>query len=93
MSLSPFEIGMLACFGISWPTAIAKSLRTKNVSGKSPMFMGIVALGYVSGVLHKIFYSYNWVIWLYVLNFAMVSFDLYLYCLYSARAKANALKG
>lgn len=88
--MSPFEVGMLSCFGISWPTAIAKSLRTKNVSGKSPMFMAIVATGYISGILHKIFFNYDWVLWLYVLNFAMVSFDLFLYFRYSARAKAAA---
>lgn len=88
--MSPFEVGMLTCFGISWPTAIAKSLRTKNVSGKSPMFMFIVALGYISGTMHKIFYNYDWVLWLYVLNFTMVSFDLFLYFRYSAKAKAAA---
>ncbi len=81
--MSPFEAGMLICFGISWPTSIAKSLRTKNVSGKSPMFMAIVAMGYVSGILHKVFFNYDWVVWLYVLNFLMVSFDLFLYFRYS----------
>ena len=89
--MSPFEVGMLTCFGISWPTAIAKSLRTKNVSGKSPVFMIIVAIGYISGVLHKVFFNYDWVLWLYVLNFLMVSFDLFLYFRYSALAKARAM--
>ena len=87
MSMSPFEVGMLVCFGLSWPMSIAKSLRTKQVAGKSPLFMGIVDLGYVSGILHKIFYRPDWVVWLYVLNFAMVSFDLFLYFRYSARAR------
>lgn len=89
--MSPFEVGMLTCFGLSWPTAIAKSLRTKNVSGKSPLFMAIVALGYISGILHKVFFSYDWVLWMYVLNFLMVSFDLFLYFRYSALAKAKAM--
>ena len=81
---------MLVCFGISWPMSIAKSLKTKNVSGKSPMFMAIVDLGYVSGIIHKIYYRPDWVVWLYVLNFVMVSIDLSLYFLYSFRAKAAA---
>lgn len=87
---------MLICFGISWPTAIAKSLRTKQTGGKSPVFLIIVALGYISGTVHKLgllnksFTHVDWVIWLYVLNFAMVSFDLFLYFRYSARAKALA---
>lgn len=88
--MSPFEVGMLTCFGIGWPLSIIKSLRTKQVAGKSPLFMSIVILGYASGILHKIIYYYDRVIWLYILNFAMVSFDLFLYYLYSARAKARA---
>lgn len=87
--MSPFEVGMLTCFGIGWPLSIIKSLRTKQVAGKSPLFMSIVILGYASGILHKIIYYSDWVIWLYILNFAMVSFDLFLYYLYSARAKAR----
>ncbi len=86
--MSPFEIGMLVCFGLSWPTTIAKSLRTKNVSGKSPAFMIIVDMGYLCGILHKIYYNYDWVVWLYVLNLAMVSFDLFLYFKYSRKPSA-----
>jgi len=88
--MSPFEFGMLLCFGISWPLSIAKSLRTKHVAGKSPLFMSIVDIGYVSGILHKIYFNYDWVIWLYILNFLMVSFDLFLYFLYSRRTKTEA---
>ena len=85
--MSPFEIGMLLCFGFSWPISIAKALRTRQVSGKSPLFLAIIALGYVCGILHKVLYNYNFVLWLYVLNFAMVSFDLILYLRLSAEAR------
>ena len=88
--MSPFEAGMLICFGISWPMSIAKSLRTKHVAGKSPLFMGIVAFGYALGILHKVFFNYDWILWLYVLNFAMVSFDLFLYFRYTAKARRDA---
>ena len=80
--MSVFEIGMLVAFGISWPISIIKTLRAKRVSGKSPLFLVIIMLGYVSGILHKIFYAYDFVLWLYVLNLLMVGFDLLLYLHY-----------
>ncbi len=55
--------------------------------------MAIVATGYISGILHKVFFNYDWVLWLYVLNFLMVSFDLFLYFRFSALAKAKAMQG
>jgi hypothetical protein len=77
--MSVFEAGMLICFGVSWPVSIAKSLRTRKVEGKSPLFMVILCLGYASGIVHKIVYAYDWITWLYVLNLCMVAFDLFLY--------------
>ncbi len=85
MHLSVFEAGMLVCFGISWPLSIIKSLRTKMVDGKSPIFMSIVALGYVFGMVHKVIYSFDQVFLLYVFNFVMVSIDLFLYRKYRTR--------
>jgi len=73
---------MLICFGISWPISIVKALRTKTVAGKSPLFMIIVMAGYASGIVHKLLYSYNWVIALYALNLIMVGVDLVLYIRY-----------
>ena len=77
---------MLVAFGFSWPISIIKTLRTKHVTGKSPLFMVIIMLGYVSGILHKIFYAYDFVLWLYVLNLVMVGFDLFLYLHYRKQA-------
>ncbi len=81
--MSPFEVLMLVCFGISWPISIFKSWRTKKVSGKSPVFMTVVIIGYASGMVHKVLYSRDWVIYLYLLNMVMVSLDLILYLRYS----------
>lgn len=81
---------MLICFGVSWPISIYKSLRTKVVEGKSPLFMVIVTIGYFCGVVHKYVYSYDWVILLYATNMIMVTIDLGLYYRYlplRARAK------
>lgn len=82
MQNSIFEILFLLCFSVSWPVSIYKSLRTKIVRGKSPMFMAIVMLGYVFGVIHKLLYSYDYVTFLYILNFSLVGFDLILYFRY-----------
>jgi hypothetical protein len=80
--MSIFEAGMLLCFGISWPISISKSLRTKQVVGKSPLFMAILCVGYVCGCVHKLVYSMDWIIGLYVMNLTLVSFDLFLYYRY-----------
>jgi hypothetical protein len=79
-----FEAIMLICFGVSWPISILKTVRTRVVAGKSPLFMGIVALGYVSGIIHKYVYSMDWVMGLYIANLLMVIFD---FCLYFHYAK------
>ena len=77
--MSLFEIIMLLCFGISWPLSIAKAVRTRTVAGKSPLFMGIVMLGYASGITHKIIYNPDWVTALYAINLVMVAIDMGLY--------------
>lgn len=80
--MSPFEIVMLICFASGWPFSIAKALRTKHVSGKSPGFMAVICLGYLAGVFHKIFFALDWVIVLYVLNMVLIAIDLSLYFKY-----------
>jgi hypothetical protein len=52
-------------------------------SGKSPLFMGIVCVGYLSGIIHKALYAFDWIILLYTANLIMVAVDLTLYCCYS----------
>jgi len=77
--MSVFEILMLVCFGAAWPTSIYKSWKSGSNSGKSLYFLSIVLVGYGSGILHKILYSPDIVIFLYILNFIMVSTDILLY--------------
>jgi len=74
-----FEFLMLCCFGFSWPFSIAKSLKSKTTKGKSLGFMVLIELGYVFGIIHKLFFNYNWVIWAYFALFALVGFDIFLY--------------
>lgn len=81
-NFSIWEVLFLLCFAISWPVSIAKSLRTKVVIGKSPLFMSLIVLGYIFGIIHKVLYSHDIVIWLYVFNALLVTMDLVLYFVY-----------
>ena len=90
--MSIFEATMLLCFGVSWPISIAKSLRTKIVSGKSPVFMAILCLGYMSGIAHKALYSLDWIMLLYAFNMLMIMTDLFLYFMYLPREKQVATR-
>lgn len=91
--MSPFEIMMLSCFGISWPIAVIKSLRTKKATGKSVLFMSLILVGYIAGILHKLLYSFDFVIILYVFNLLMVLWDLVLTIVYQRREKAMLERG
>ncbi len=77
--MSPFELMMLVCFGVSWPFAAYRSWKTGSTKGKSLVFLLAIWIGYVAGILHKVFYRMDFVIAVYVFNFLMVSLDLALY--------------
>jgi len=88
-NFSIWEVLFLLCFSVSWPVSIAKTLRTKVVLGKSPLFMSLIILGYIFGIIHKSLYSNDIVIWLYVFNAALVSFDLVLYFMYIGKNRRD----
>ena len=77
--MSIFEIGMLVCFGAAWPANIMKSIKSKSIQGKSIIFLYVISLGYVFGIINKIIYNPNIVVYLYALNLTMVLIDLRLY--------------
>ena len=83
------EIAMMVAFGFSWPNNIITSLKTKSTKGKSLAFLILIDIGYVCGILSKLL-SGNiiwYVMFFYVLNFVMVSFDLVLYFYYRHKEK------
>lgn len=90
-SFSIWEVLFLLCFAVSWPISIAKSLRTKVVIGKSPIFMGLIILGYVFGIIHKLLHNPDIVTWLYAFNAALVATDLILYFTYIGRNRRELL--
>ena len=77
--MSIFDMGMLLCFGAAWPLNIYKSLKSRTAAGRSILFQWAIIIGYICGIIHKILYSNNIVLYLYILNLLMVSFDTVLY--------------
>jgi len=93
--VSIFEIIMLVCFGLAWPFSIYKSWKTREIGSKSFVFLLALFLGYVAGILHKIFFDLDGVIFLYALNGLMVLTDMTLYLrnrLYHIRKSAEAAR-
>ncbi len=81
--MSIFEALMMLGFGLAWPFNIYRSLKSRTAAGKSFLFMGTIEFAYVCGMIHKILYSFDWVFWLYVLNFVMVLIDFCLMLRYT----------
>ncbi len=77
--MSIFEAIMLICFGAAWPMNIYKSYKTRSAVGKSLSFLMIVIVGYISGIINKLLYHRDIVLYLYILNLAMVCTDLAIY--------------
>ena len=94
MSIPQFcEIAMLCLFGCSWPFNIAKALRAKTAKGKSVGFELLVIIGYIIGLIGKL-YAYRqtgtlaYSTWFYIADILMVSVDLALYCVNTRRDRA-----
>lgn len=92
--MSILEAIMLICFGFAWPFSIYTSYTARSAKGKSVIFLIVLLIGYTAGILHKIFYAYDYVIFLYILNFCLVSIDTLLYVRnkrYDKLRKGNSL--
>ncbi len=85
MTAQFFEGVMLICFGASWPISISKSLRTRQVAGKSLVFMLLVFVGYLAGLSAKLAIAAvrnetpQPVSLLYFINTLLVATDICLY--------------
>ena len=77
--MSIFEAIMLISFGAAWPLNIYKSYITRSAVGKSVFFLYVINIGYLSGITHKVLYNFDYVIFLYILNFCMVGIDIFLF--------------
>lgn len=77
------EALMILCFGVAWPVANLRMLRTGRPEGKGVAFTSIVLCGYVAGALAKLVLASDGqplaaVFWLYALNTASVATNLVL---------------
>ena len=77
-----FEAVMLLCFAAGWPFSIAKTLRTRQVAGKSPVFLAVVEAGYIAGILYKLTGTPDPVLGFYIFNSLLVAVDICLYIRY-----------
>ncbi|MDL2307889.1 hypothetical protein LJC48_07730 [Desulfovibrio sp. OttesenSCG-928-C06] len=77
--MSIFEAIMLISFGAAWPLNIYKSWKTRSAIGKSVFFLYVISLGYFAGITHKLLYSRDLVLYLYIINLCMVMTDIVLY--------------
>lgn len=89
MKFPIFEAIMLVCFGMAWPVSILKSWRSRTNQGKSFFFLIIVFVGYLSGLIHKMWWQeqIDGVVWLYLVNAVMVALDGILFYRNSRRDK------
>ncbi len=81
-SPSIFEALMLLCFGCSWPFAIAKTIRTQSVDGLSIWYITLVFIGYLAGIVYKVFVHLDGVLWLYIMNASIIFTEMMLYFKY-----------
>lgn len=79
LELKILEAIMLICFGMAWPFSIIKSFKSRTTNGKSILFLVVLIIGYIAGIINKILYSNDIVLYLYILNLSMVSIDAILW--------------
>ena len=85
------EACMIILFGVSWPTNIIKSYRSRTAKGKSLLFSIMIFTGYCFGIAAKFLGgAINYVCIFYIINAIMVFIDMLLYFRNSALDRQNA---
>ena len=89
-----FEFIMLACFGLSWPISVYKSIKSKSTQGKSMVFIIAIIIGYISGIIGKIVnHQLTYVLIIYCFNLIVISVDLVLFFINRKNEKKILEKG
>ena len=72
---------MLISFGCAWPASIYKSYAARSNAGKSPIFLSIILVGYISGVIYQYLASpkVHYIFYIFFINMFMVCLDMGLY--------------
>lgn len=77
---SILETIMLICFGCSWPLNVIKAYKAKTAKGTSLPFILLIITGYIAGITAKVITGQiNYVLIAYLLNLAIVSFNVVVY--------------
>ena len=77
---SILETVMLVCFGFSWPLNVIKAYKAKTARGTSLPFILLIITGYIAGIAAKIITGQiNYVLIAYIVNLAIVSFNILIY--------------
>ncbi len=89
------EAMMLVCFGVAWPLANLRMLRTRRAEGKGLPFTLVILTGYACGALAKAVGLVGGaalapVFWLYLLNLGSVGLNLFLQWRYRRRAERSS---
>jgi hypothetical protein len=90
------EALMLTCFGLAWPMANLRMLRTGQAEGKGLGFTLIIFCGYLAGAAAKIALATVTtplapVFWLYALNATSVGLNLVLQWHFGRQGKARGV--
>ena len=48
-----FEIGMVLCFGASWPFNVIRAYKARTAKGTSLLFTLLIEIGYISAIIGK----------------------------------------
>lgn len=79
------EVGMLICFGFSWPINLYKNIRVRSAKGMSLPFILLIVVGYILGIGAKLTGHFsgaaplNYVFAVYIINLGMVSANIVVY--------------
>ena len=79
------EVGMLICFGFSWPINLYKNIRVRSAKGMSLPFILLIVVGYILGSGAKLTGHFsgaaplNYVFAVYIINLVMVSANIVVY--------------
>ena len=77
---SILETVMLVCFGFSWPLNVMKACKAKTAKGTSLPFILLIVTGYIAGITAKVITNQiNYVLIAYIVNLAIVSFNIVIY--------------
>jgi hypothetical protein len=90
------EAAMLLCFGVAWPIATIRMLKTGHAEGKGLGFTMVIWTGYLAGALSKVVAAdapdipLPPVFWLYLLNSVTVGINAWLQWYLPQRRTRNA---